>query len=99
MAKPQQHHNRPKISEGPGEREEEEGGEGSTVEAEEEGRGGTQGDDYEDPPPSEDPTDNRRDMKPLETEKKRRWRKRRDTRRKGTGTEIPHGGHRPRSLM
>ena len=28
----------------------------------------------------------------------RRRRKRKDTRRKGTGTEIPHGGHRSRSL-
>ena len=50
MAKPRQHHNGTKISEGPGDGATEEGGEGAAVETEEEGGGGKQGEKAEDPP-------------------------------------------------
>ena len=66
--------------------------------AEEEERGGKQGDEAKDLSPAEEPTNNRRAMRPLEAEKRQRQRKRRDTRTKGTGTQRPHRGHRSRSL-
>ena len=68
MANPWQYHNGPDISKGPGDGAAEEGGEGAAVEAEEEGRGRTQGDEAEDPPPAEEPTDTRRAMRTQELE-------------------------------
>ena len=88
MAKPQQHHNGPDMSEGPGDRVAEEGGEGASVQAKEEGREWTQGE-----------TNMRRATRPLEAENRWRRRKRRDTKRKGKGTERPHGGNGLRLLV
>ena len=94
MAKPRIFHNRPDLSEGAGDGEAEEVGEGEAVETKEEGRVGPQGGEAEYPPSAEEMTKNRRVMRPLEAEKRRRRRKRTE----GTGTERSQGGHQSKSI-
>ena len=92
MDKPRPPHNIPDISEGPGDRAAEEGGEG-LAKSEEEGRVGKQGGEAKDPPA--EGRNNRRAMRPERAgRRQRRKRTRRGKRRRGTGTERPHGGHR-----
>ena len=94
MAKPCPPHNRPDISEGPGEEAAEEGREES-AEAKEEGKGGKQGDKAKSPPPPVVGRNNRRATRPERAYRREgRHRKMRGKRQKGTGTERPQGGHR-----
>ena len=93
VAKLRQHLNGPEVSEGPGDGAAEEGGEGA-AEAEGEGGGGKKGDEAKDLlPPAEEPTNQRRAMRPDRAEKRwRRMRKSRDTRRGGKRRSDPTGG-------
>ena len=65
------------------------------MEIEEEGEGGKQGDKAKDPPRAEELTNQKKSKRPDRAGKSWRRRcKRKEMRRKRTGTERPHGGPR-----